>query len=208
MRKQKSNLGDLTGQKFGKLTVVSYAGTDKHQKRRWNCQCECGKPNIVSTTSLRLGKVQSCGCYFAETHTKHGDHRALEYFAWRSMKARCTDAGVRYYEKYGGRGIKVCERWLDYENFLSDMGRKPTKAHSLDRIDNDGDYTPENCRWATKSEQTRNRSTSVWITFNGKTQLMGDWAAELGISYRVLYQRVRIGWTVERAFTTPVKGLK
>lgn len=208
MRKQKSNLGDLTGMKFGKLAVASYAGLDKHQKRIWNCLCDCGNVSIVTTTQLRLGKTKSCGCYSAETRTKHGDHRTLEYFTWRSMKARCTDPGVRYYEKYGGRGIKVCERWLNYENFLSDMGRKPSKAHSLDRVDNDGDYTPENCRWATKSEQTRNRSTSVWIEFNGKSQLMGDWAAELGISYSVLYMRVRKGWTVERAFTTPVKGKK
>lgn len=207
MRKQRSDLGDLIGQKFGKLTVTSYAGTDRHRKRIWSCACSCGNESIVSTTQLILGKTQSCGCYLVEAHTKHGDHKSLEYYAWGSMRKRCESPGAKFYEKYGGRGIKVCNRWQSYENFLGDMGRKPTKNHSLDRIDNDGDYTPENCRWATKSQQTRNRSASVWIEFNGKTQLMGDWAAELGINYHALYQRVRKGWTIERAFTTPAKAM-
>lgn len=207
MRKQRNDLGDLAGQTFGRLTVRHYAGIDKHQKRVWNCTCSCGNQVSVTTTQLRLGKTQSCGCLKTDTHTKHGDIASLEYHAWRSMRSRCTNESNRHYANYGGRGIKVCQRWEVYENFLSDMGRKPTKTHSLERNDNDGDYTPENCKWATKSEQTRNRSVSVWIEYGGKKMLVQDWATELGLPYTTLYSRIRNGWTVERAFNTPKKGL-
>ena len=207
MRKQRNDLGEMIGLKFSKLTVVSSAGVDKHQKRIWSCICECGNTTVVATTQLRLGKTQSCGCFKTEVHTIHGDHKSLEYYAWRSMRNRCKDQNTKYYGKYGGRGIKVCERWENYLHFLADMGRKPTKSHSLDRIDNDGDYTPENCRWATKSEQTKNRSTTVWLEHEGKKMLVQDWANEVGLPYTTLYARLRNGWDVARALNTPKKGL-
>ncbi len=123
------------------------------------------------------------------------------------MRNRCKDQNTKYYEKYGGRGIKVCGRWENYLNFLSDMGRKPTKNYSLDRIDNNGDYTPENCRWATKSEQNKNRSVTVWIEHKGKTMLVQDWALEVGLPYSTLYARLRNGWNIDRALNTPKKGV-
>lgn len=207
MRKQRNDLGEMIGLKFSKLTVTSGAGVDKHQKRIWNCICECGNKTVVATTPLRLGKTQSCGCLKTETHTIHGDHKSLEYYAWRSMRNRCKDQNTKYYEKYGGRGIKVCGRWENYLNFLSDMGRKPTKNYSLDRIDNNGDYTPENCRWATKSEQNKNRSVTVWIEHEGKKMLTQDWALEVGLSYSTLYARLRNGWSIKRALNTLKKGM-
>lgn len=207
MRKQRDDLGNLIGKKFGRLTVSEYVGTDKHQKRVWSCICDCGKQTEVTTTQLRLGKTQSCGCFKTDTHTTHGDSTSLEYFAWRGMRNRCEDKNNRYFPRYGGRGIQVCERWDVYANFLDDMGRKPTKSHSLDRINNDLDYTPDNCRWATKVEQTRNRNMTKWIEFNGKRQLLCDWANDLGVDYRVLYQRIRLGWSIEKALTTKKRGL-
>lgn len=207
MRKQRNDLDDLTNQKFGRLTVVNYAGTDKHQKRVWQCLCDCGNQSEVTTTHLRLGKTQSCGCLKIDIHTTHNDSKSLEYFAWRSMRNRCFDQNNRYYAKYGGRGIGVCLRWEDYANFITDMGRKPSKAHSLERNDNDGGYTPENCKWATKAEQARNRSITVWIEYGGKRMLVQDWANELGMPYTTLYSRLRNGWSVDRAFSTPKKGL-
>ena len=207
MRKQRANLIDLTNKKYGRLTVVGYSGIDKHQKRRWDCICSCGNKTNVATTPLLLGKVQSCGCLKIELKIKHGDSDSLEYFAWRSMRNRCTSSTNPFYDKYGGRGIKICERWSDYNNFLFDMGRKPTKLHSLERIDNDGDYTPENCKWATKSEQTRNRRITIKIKHDGKEMLIQEWAKELGFPYSTLYMRLRNGWSIDRAFNTQKKGL-
>lgn len=129
-----------------------------------------------------------------------------EYSIWMNLRARCNNPNTTHYDRYGGRGIRVCQRWTDdFMNFLSDMGRRPSRSHSIDRIDNDGDYEPSNCRWATRSEQSRNRRSSRFIEFGGKTQTLADWADEKGMHQKTLHNRLRKGWTIERALTQPLR---
>lgn len=161
----------MIGFKVGRLTVISYAGV--HDKlAQWKCQCECGNQPLVLGHCLRREKpTKSCGCLSRELSSKrlignrakfrHGDavtgHITPEYRTWQNMRRRCDSPVAKYYYNYGGRGIRVCSRWLVFENFLSDMGRKPSPSHSIDRIDVDGNYEPSNCRWATPQEQTFNQ---------------------------------------------------
>lgn len=136
----------------------------------------------------------------------HGDSQSAEYKIWGGILSRCNNPRHTPYPFYGGRGIRVCDRWLQYENFLADMGRRPSPKHSIDRIDNDGDYAPENCRWAVMSEQWRNTRRTRLVSFRGKTQCLKDWATELGINYSTLHTRItRYGWPVQRALTTKAK---
>jgi hypothetical protein len=144
-------------------------------------------------------------------HYRHGYKTAgkysSEYSIWANIRARCNNPGNTSYPKYGARGIRVCERWrADFLNFLEDMGRRPTPDHSIDRIDNDGDYAPENCRWATRKEQCRNRRSSKFIEFRGQTKTAAEWAELSGVGQRLLHWRLRRGWSVERALTEPVLG--
>jgi hypothetical protein len=208
----KGKTKDLTGQRFGRLVAVSYAGAVKH-KAQWDVLCDCGVKRRVGAATLKRGITKSCGCLHREILSKrskkHGEsHKSAEYSTWKAMRARCMRVNSVQFADYGGRGIKVCSRWDSYENFLKDMGRKPTPGHSIDRIDNDGGYCPENCRWATHEEQSRNKRTSRMLTYGGKSQCVVSWAEELGMAGHVLQHRIDRGWTVERALTTPVKDAK
>lgn len=151
---------DLVGQVFNRLTVMSTAPNRPNKRAYWVCKCECGRETISSTNDLKQDRIRSCGCLQAETrikaNTKHGFNGSRTYVSWCSMLARCTNEKLRSYKNYGGRGIVVCSRWMEFENFLADMGERPEK-HSIDRIDNDGNYEPGNCRWATASEQRKNQ---------------------------------------------------
>lgn len=134
---------------------------------------------------------------------QHGQSYTKTYVSWRQMWMRCSNPNVKQYQWYGARGIKVCDRWKDFKNFYADMGNRP-EGLTLDRIDNDGDYEPSNCRWATQQEQQRNRRDNVWLTLNGQTLTLTEWGRQLGISKVTLCARLtRYGWSVERALTTP-----
>lgn len=198
----------LEGLTFGRLHVIRCVSGGHASS--WLCVCECGRTVVVgSPNRLTSGHTKSCGCL--RGHKTHGEsaykhkHATAEYQAWQKMKCRCLRKTDQDYYIYGGRGILICNRWRSsYENFLSDMGRKPSTKHSLDRIDPDGNYTPKNCRWATISEQARNKRNSLRLTAFGMTMPMMDWAEKTGLPYSTISQRiVRLGWTPERAITEP-----
>jgi hypothetical protein len=150
---------NITGQRFGRLLVLSFAEI-RQRKAHWLCRCDCGNERTFSGKHLRTGHTTSCGCYKRANASKHAESQrpwTPEYRAWCDLRSRCNNPKVKQYDDYGGRGISVCERWDDYANFLADMGRRPSPAHSIDRRDNDGNYEPSNCRWATKEEQMQNR---------------------------------------------------
>ena len=154
---------DLLGQRFGRLTVIKRA-PNRGVKVNWLCQCDCGKQSVAFASDLRSGTHQSCGCLQKERVTKHSHAQrhtnggSITYGSWQAMKGRCFNPRVPKYEYYGGRGITVCDRWANsFQAFLDDMGERPSHNHSIDRIDSDGDYTPDNCRWATRAEQSQNQ---------------------------------------------------
>ena len=158
------NRADLTGQVFYRLAVVSFAGSDKHKKAAWNCRCECGSMSVVVTSKLKNGSTKSCGCLSAErlasgdANRKHSMSSTDEYWVWSDMIRRCENKNRSDYHRYGGRGISVCEKWRNsVTEFVADMEPRPSPKHSIDRIDNDGNYEPGNCRWATPKEQRANQ---------------------------------------------------
>lgn len=207
---------DLTGKTFGRLTVVKRVGTDNQRNPIWLCKCECGNEKIIRGNNLKSGNTKSCGCLAREDSTerfgklnyKTGQYKSRLYRIWTSMKTRCYNENASdTYQRYGGRGITVCDEWRDDFKAFYDwaMVNGYLDELTIERIDNDGNYCPENCRWANLHDQNRNRRSNRMFTFNGKTQCMLDWANELGIKPITMIARFRRGWTVEQAFTTPVK---
>lgn len=180
---------DLTDMKFGRLSVKGRAGFDG--KTLWRCLCDCGEERVVRGTHLRSGRQVSCGCQRADTArlrmTKHGNSPrsgiSRTYIAWQNMVARCTNPKKDNWQHYGGRGITVCDHWLSFENFLRDMGDAPIKA-TLDRIDTNGEYSPDNCRWADWATQMRNKRNNVWVELNGEKMVREDAKAILGYNNR------------------------
>lgn len=185
---------DLTGRKFGRLTVVATAGKNKRGRILWACECSCGATTIVAGSDLTTGNTKSCGCLqkdrTSQAAHKHGFNGTSTYSSWACMKERCLNPKNKGYKDYGGRGITVCERWMRFEDFLADMGEKPEGA-TIERIDNDKGYFPENCRWASKLEQNRNRRSNRRITFQGETRTLSEWAEILGIHWGTLLSRLK-----------------
>lgn len=192
---------DLTGQRFGLLTVREFAGyTDGRVKRRtWLCGCDCGETRATTQSHLKNGQVTSCGCGTGNPESNYIKHKR-EYGVWASMKQRCLNPDSDNYHKYGGRGITVCERWLDFRNFLADMGPRPD-GMTIDRIENNGNYEPGNCRWATPTEQAFNTRRNRSITYNGITRSLTQWAELYGIKFGTLWQRLEKGWPMDIALT-------
>lgn len=191
---------DFAGQRFGMLTVIEFARSQNHH-RLWKCLCDCGNLKEVSTYALHSGHSKSCGCYHGRY--KHGMHKSAEYQAWADMRGRCQNKNHKSYDGYGGRGILVCERWNSFENFIADIGLRPSSDLSLERINNEKGYSPDNCKWATRTVQNRNRRDNRFITFNDETHCLSGWAAKLGIHVGTLSHRLK-KWSVEKSLTTPV----
>ena len=198
---------DLVGRRFGRLVVTKYHSKNKDNCSKWICICDCGKETIVFAGSLRSGHTLSCGCLREERRrealTTHGMSRTLGHVSWLAMRQRCI--GKTTHHEYKKRGITICERWSSFEMFYMDMGEPPANGYTLDRINNDLGYFKENCRWATKKEQARNRRTNLVIPYLGRTYTLSELAEVSGIERSVLVNRIkRDGWTVEDAVNRPV----
>lgn len=187
----------IAGMTFGRLQALQYRGNS-----RWLCACSCGTQTIAVVTDLEKGHTRSCGCLVRELltarNTKHRSSGTREYGIWKGMRARCRDPGNSVFAYYGGRGIRVCARWNEFENFLADMGRCPT-GHEIERNNSNGNYEPDNCRWATRSEQMRNTRANRLLNLDGTTLCAAEWAARLGLSQQALHNRLRRGWPLKRA---------
>lgn len=194
---------EMTGLRFGRLTVLKDSGRRKDRKIVWTCACDCGKTVDVIGTSLRSGLTQSCGCLKQEVITKHGESGTKLYSHWEGIIDRTTNSNNSRSHRYMERGITVCDEWREYQNFSKWAKENGySEELSLDRINNDGNYEPNNCRWVDMKTQGNNRSTNNNIEFDGKTQTLTQWAEELGINKSTLSKRIHRGWSVERALTT------
>ena len=206
---------NLSGQRFGRL-VAEYrapnAGEGTSSKAKWNCLCDCGGTTIVHASALRSGNTKSCGCLNQEISAitggktrRHGMTKTPIWIVWGSMLQRCENPHHKSFKYYGGRGITVCERWHTFENFYADMGDVPTGL-SIERNDVNGNYEPDNCRWATTTEQGANKRNNTLITANGETKNLMAWCRECGISKVTLMDRIKRGWSPERAIATPARN--
>ena len=205
--KRSNGVKDETGNRYGRLVVVGRAEANKWGAYRWKCVCDCGGETIALTTSLRRGHSKSCGCLQLEKVRTHGLTDTPEYASWYGMKNRCTCKTSKYYSRYGGRGITMCDRWREsFLNFLDDMGPRPSPQHSLDRIDNNGSYEPSNCRWATKSEQARNRRSNRIVFFDGREMCVAELLKTMGIKSTTVYDRLSKGMSVHDAISPFVNG--
>lgn len=195
---------DLVGRRYVRLVVEELAGVGKGGVRSWRCRCDCGGGKVVSTARLNFGNVKSCGCLQRETrtaghHRTHGMAKTPEWSIWCGVRKRCTNPACKSWPRYGGRGIRMCERWAkDFLAFYEDVGPRPSPAHMLDRIENEGHYEPGNVRWVTARASSNNRSTNRPLTHHGVTKTVAEWARVLGVSRYTLYARLRLGWPVEK----------
>jgi len=203
---------DLTGKKFGKLTVIELADTDAGPKY-WKCVCECGNTKTVSGGHLKSGNVKSCGCFLKDSkntnirsaiaaakiaNTKHGKYGQRVYNTWSGMLGRCNNPSNKDFQSYGGRGIKVSKDWETFQNFYKDMG-DPPEGHTLDRIDNNFGYCKENCRWATSITQARNRKNNRNFELSGETKTLAEWCEVFAINYETVTARLRKGLPIAEA---------
>jgi hypothetical protein len=202
-----SKIINLVGIKKNRLTIVSFSHIAKN-RTYWLAKCDCGNETIVAGAKFNYGSTKSCGCAQREAvgslNRTHGKaNKENEYAIWKNMRGRCNNPNDAAFYNYGGRGITVCERWNDYSNFIADMGRRPSKKHSLDRIDNTQGYSPDNCRWVTRDIQNRNKRTSKILTYNGESLNSIDMAKKYGINYQTFMSRLARGLSVADAIHYP-----
>lgn len=205
-------INDLTGKKFNRLTAVKLAYLDKNNKNRayWVFKCDCGNEKILSGALVKHGTQKSCGCLQKEavqkSNKKHGEAGTKLYYVWTAMKQRCNNINNKEYKNYGGRGIKVCEEWeksngyITFRNWALQHGYK--NKLTLDRIDNDGDYTPDNCRWITARENCNNKSNNHILMYKGQKHTLSEWEDIVGLNQRILWKRLKRGWSIEKTLTT------
>lgn len=204
---------DMTGQRYGRLVVLSEQGKHPSSGVLWRCRCDCGSESVLPGRQLRRGRTRSCGCLAREASAKrlreqtfrHGMRGTRIHGIWSGMIQRTTNPRRSNYAYYGGRGIKVCERWRTFENFYADMGPTYADGLTLDRIDPDGDYCPENCRWANPIKQSQNRRNCAAIEWRGRSLVAAEWDRVLGLNRNTVGARLRRGWSVERALTEGVE---
>jgi hypothetical protein len=205
---------DYIGAVFGRLTVTAEAPAKVFpsggRMRMWFCRCDCGATSVVHGCALRSGHTQSCGCLNRERITTHGQLRdgrvSPEYRVWRDMLQRCYNPRIKNFNRYGGRGISVCQEWRDsFEAFFVDVGPRPTPGHSIDRIDVNGHYCLGNCRWATTAQQARNRTSNHWVTYKGQRMTLTDAAKSAGMHRNTLRWRIEAGWGEDRLFEPLVR---
>lgn len=195
---------DLTGARFGRWRVASF-DSFRCNNNYYFCVCDCGTRRSVSSSTIKRGRSKSCGCLRSELNRKrtcgitHGMTKTKEYRAWRAMRNRCENTNQRAYHRYGGRGISVCKKWDRFEAFFADMGKAPSARHSIDRINNDGNYEPGNCRWALPKQQSRNTSTVGFATIDGVTKSLPEWCEEFGTKASNIPKRIRSGYSMEDA---------
>lgn len=200
---------DLTGQQFGRLRVIGLSPErTRWRQAQWICECECGAQTLPTGGDLRTGHTISCGCTHQGQNSTHGfgavSKRTPEYYCWVNIHARCQNPNGQDFKNYGARGITVCERWNDFETFLADMGLRPSPKHSIERIDNSKGYSADNCEWATRKLQNRNKRTNVFIEYKGRRMIVEDWAKELRVPSRRIIARLRLGWDPVAALTLPL----
>lgn len=209
---------NLTGKKFSRLLVIKFDGIrakGKERFSRWKCLCDCGRETIALGIHLSSGNTKSCGCLQREytqsmgmSKRKHGLSRSKEESAWRHMLQRCYSEKSAQYKNYGARGIVVCDRWKNFQNFIEDIGLSPSRLHSLDRINVNGNYSKENCRWATQKEQQQNRSNNHIVEYLGERKSIAEWCDLLGMRPSLVYARIKkLKWNVEAALTKPARKL-
>lgn len=200
---------NIVGKRFGRLTVLSYSH-NKGYTKYFLCKCDCGNQKIIAKNALTRGKQISCGCARKEriaNLNKLPDGYCRLGKIFRSMKYRCYNQSSNHYHRYGGRGIKICDEWLsDIDSFRKwSIDNGYADGLTIDRIDNDGDYSPDNCRWITREEQLNNTSRSVMLSYDGKTQTMTQWAKELNMPTSTLFNRLKVlGWSAERSLSEPI----
>lgn len=208
---------DLTGRRFGTLTVVApvcRVGPKRDRQSYFICSCDCGKSDYVTSRTHLISKTRkvSCGCRQGATHGhKRATGMSLTYQSWRGAKERCLSPKHIQYRSYGGRGIQICSRWLGpdgFSNFLEDMGERPSKDHSIDRIDSNGNYEPSNCRWLTRKEQSRNKTNNkIWI-YEGAKYCESELCEQFNINLRTFRHRIQLGWSLSDALLKPVQERK
>lgn len=200
-----SGFKNLVGKKFNSFTVLRLSHIE--HTAFYLCRCDCGKELIIKGTLIsRKSKPQkSCNECYQKRRLLHGMTNTKEFFAWRGILSRCGNPNDDAYSNYGGRGIKVCERWKEFKNFYEDMGLAPSKKHSLDRKENNKGYYKDNCRWVVMKVQQRNKRNNYVVEYNGDKKCLSEWAEVIGICHSTLYYRLKRGWDIEKTFCTPIK---